>query len=141
LRREINNVLGTPWVQVVFLSGVVLEEVRGRDAAGALGNLLGNLGSGQSNRVEGTVTFDDGVPVEGATVAFTSENFVARSITDASGKYVLSILDAPPGDYRVTISKIVDGASVLPEKYAHPDTSGLTITVRSGRNNVDFALE
>ncbi len=107
-----------------------------------------------------TVTYDDGSPVDGATVAFLSSQTGGRTwnltgVTDASGKLTLMTdgnwAGAPAGDYRVIVTKEVSemeasgevGASetlkgitrYVDQKYNNPNTSGLTATVADGKEN------
>lgn len=119
--------------------------------------------------VEGTVTLD-GVPVEGATVDFIPTDKVtgaaATGMTDAAGRYTLTVLDPPddsivdigtgtlPGDYYVTVRKATVAPTpenssrpamgkksyLVPQKYESPRTSGLKATVSEEKNDVDFAL-
>ncbi|MDO5552494.1 MAG: hypothetical protein Q4G68_01915 [Planctomycetia bacterium] len=44
----------------------------------------------------------------------------------------------PAGDYRVTVTSSAAGA--IPEKYADVETSGLSVSVRSGMDSVRFEL-
>lgn len=75
----------------------------------------GCSGSGhpETAPTSGTVMYQ-GKPVDGATIAFSpiaSGGQVATAITDAEGKYALHTFaeadGAVPGDYKVTISKVV----------------------------------
>ena len=119
--------------------------------------------------VEGTVTLD-GVPVSDADVCFTpkgAEGMPALGKTDANGQYRLTAAQggefgkgAVLGDYDVRVMKYVDLDAVdpvnpqpgdylpmakpkhhLPEKYADAKTSGLSATVKRGKNRIDFNLE
>lgn len=114
--------------------------------------------------VSGKVTYN-GTPVADATVTFVgSEGHSAVGKTDADGVYHLMTFQpgdgAVPGEYQVTVVKreqtgpppseesdeddeaiVPPPKSLLPEKYASRDTSGLKATVKKGSNtNVDFAL-
>jgi hypothetical protein len=120
--------------------------------------------------VTGAVT-QGGQPVEGASVVFhpVSGSTPASGTTDASGQYTLTTFDsgdgAAAGEYRVSVKKyaarvvppvpsnpeaaeeasypeLPDPKSLLPEKYANGDTSGLTATVSAeGPNTFDFQLQ
>lgn len=121
--------------------------------------------------VTGTLT-QGGKPVEGATVLFVLSDGKksASGKTDGSGRYTLST--AKPGDgavagqYKVAITKLDTGGAsgvdmsdpnytppdpnkaapvaknLLPDKYAKPESSGLTATVKeSGENKFDFPVD
>jgi len=120
--------------------------------------------------VEGTVTLD-GAAVADADVCFTpkgAEGIPAVGKTDASGSYRLTSAQAGEfgkgavaGEYDVRVVKLLDPDYVppstptigvrggpmanpkhqLPEKYADVKTSGLTATVKKGKNKIDFHLE
>ena|GEM_PF-382934 len=147
LRRTINEVLGTPWVQEVYLSDVSV------DLSNAARNASGNPGRGQVNlnrvRVEGIVT-SRGVPIEDAVVTFHSpEGPVAAGKTDGSGKYTLQPVangtNIPSGEYRVTFTKNEDGVSLLPQVYSRVETSPfvafIRIEITSRLYVFDFALD
>ncbi len=101
--------------------------------------------------VKGTLTLD-GQPVEGATVAFVparQTDLAAAGTTDAQGRFTLTTLragdGAVPGRYKVlVVLKATDERgqvkSLLPEKYAYPQTSGLTAEVMQGANEFSFDL-
>lgn len=110
--------------------------------------------------VEGVVTVD-GNPIEGATVLFEPEagGRPATGVTDAQGKFSLTVLDEGDGAHlgmnRVSVAKEakVDRPSNLEEgeyadvvmetplKYASPKTSGLTWDVKPGMDPVELKLE
>ena len=110
--------------------------------------------------VEGTVTLD-GKPLSGVSVMFYPESGDRSSTgeTDENGKYSLrhtrKIDGAVIGKHRVTISTndLADiyedgGAEVttkkrktLPRKYTDQNQSGLSGTVESGNNTIDFPLK
>ena len=89
--------------------------------------------------VKGTVTLD-GTPVDQAMVCFTPKDGVSFKVfTDAEGSFKFKTPYL--GDYQVGIQKIDNnGVMLMPSKYANPKTSGLQFIIKSGRNNVDFAL-
>jgi hypothetical protein len=109
--------------------------------------------------VSGTVTYK-GAPVPMGTVTFQPvEPAKGRAATGAiqpDGSYTLQTENpddgALVGDYRVSISardevvldyrpaKPVPPKLLVPEKYEDPATSGLTATVKSGRNRIPFEL-
>lgn len=99
-----------------------------------------------------------GVPVEGAIVVFTpeGEGVGALGRTDAKGQFSLTTFlpddGAVPGSYHVSVRKVEIDApppqatedavapptverSVLPDKYADPQLSGLKGTVADGTTN------
>jgi len=136
---------------------------------GLLLTLVGCSGGLKVNFVEGTVKHD-GAPLTGAIVSFTpkteGQGMVATGETDSNGVYKLTVVQGGTkdkgtvaGDYLVSVSKKTDfpvrmappppGFSgevpiygdVFPKKYANPNTSGLTATVKSGKNlGIDFEL-
>ncbi|MDR0608732.1 MAG: hypothetical protein LBG58_01315 [Planctomycetaceae bacterium] len=119
--------------------------------------------------VEGTVTFDS-KPVSDADVCFTPKSeqsgIPAMGKTDLNGMYQLTSAQggafgkgAVAGEYDVRIMKYLDLDAVapenpqigdvvplakpkhhLPEKYADVKTSGLTATVKKGKNIINFDL-
>jgi hypothetical protein len=121
--------------------------------------------------VSGVVTYK-GSPVEGATVTFSPQGAgrAAAGTTGADGRFTLTTLQpgdgAMPGEYGVAVSKVktisqelsneemqkyieehggpppTETQSLLPEKYARADSSGLTATVKEGEENkFEFPLE
>ena len=70
-----------------------------------------------------------------------------RGVVKADGTFVLGTYEkgdgAPPGEYTVTVQWLQrrNGAegmpsNVLPEKYANPKTSGLTVKITAGKNDL-----
>ena len=120
------------------------------------------LGCGSSNKgsVTGKVTYK-GQPVPKGTVSFQTLDLKGgRNATgeiQPDGTYTLQTEEpgdgAQVGKYRVAISarddevldyipsEPVPPKRLVPEKYENPETSGLTETVESGSNNIDFDLE
>lgn len=130
-------------------------------------------GCGSSRRhlpvayVEGTVTHD-GVPLENASINFIpkieGQGEAAGGYTDAKGKYKVTSMNgdvdrgALPGDYIVTISKVicypkpgvvVPEGEVAPEiteqitplKYKSSGKSPLSATIVKGKNTLDFDVK
>ena len=107
--------------------------------------------------VQGVVTYK-GAPVEKAGVLFKpTSGPIAIGTTDSEGHFTLMTANkdgALIGDHRVSISKTQQLAPqvpgehfpryetkyLIPQKYGSPETSELTATVKSGRNQVEFNL-
>ncbi len=108
--------------------------------------------------VAGKVTYK-GQPVPKGTISFQStdpERPNATGLIMSDGTYSLQTKEpedgAVVGDYRVAISaredevldyipaKPVPPKRLVPQKYENPDSSGLTATVESGSNEVNFDL-
>jgi hypothetical protein len=107
--------------------------------------------------VEGVVTFN-GAPLEKAGVLFKpTSGPIAIGTTDSQGHFTLMTANkngALIGDHRVSISKTEQLAPqvpgehfpryqtkyLIPQKYGSPETSELTATVKSGKNQVEFKL-
>jgi len=106
----------------------------------------------------GHVTLD-GQPLADAAVVFVSAEggHLAHGVTDAEGQFTLTTTNRPgavPGEHRVGITKqkvydpTLDGGIgalrvewIVPERYAAPDTSGLTVTVPPrGAQDLQFEL-
>jgi len=108
--------------------------------------------------VTGTVTID-GKPLTTGMISFMADNAreAFTSPIDGTGKYKLgaSATDAGalPGEYKVLIiateapKMSTDPAnpsqpkSLIPEKYTKKETSGLTATVKSEPNTINFDLK
>ncbi len=107
----------------------------------------------------GTLSLD-GKPLAGATVTFYTLNKdtmkysqVCDSLTDADGKFRMSTYGpfdgAPVGEYRVTVAVTGKGyydgekpeKSLIPAKYAKPDTTGLNAMTKDAPNDVKLELE
>lgn len=112
-----------------------------------------------------TVVYDDGTPVDGATVILlpadgTNPKWNLAGVTDAQGKLVLKTNGnwdgAPSGSYSATVSKIVtvesdevnaDGlrevlscTRYVDQKYSSLQASGLTAEVKDGENSVELKV-
>jgi hypothetical protein len=127
----------------------------------AVGILLGLVvlagcgGGGGVAKVSGKVTVG-GQPVTGAMINFISATGVASGAPlKATGEYEISI-GLKPGDYKVFVvpasspdqapmpgkKPVTTPESNVPLKYRSDATSGLTATLKAGRNaNVNFALD
>ena len=101
-------------------------------------------------KVGGLVTFD-GKPVSSGAINVLSEGgATATGAIDSQGRYTLSVV---PGNYQVAVratdgfatmdaaGKPVPAKSLVPEKYSDINTSGLTVTVQSGKNEINFDLK
>ncbi len=93
----------------------------------------------------------DGQPVAGASIVFMPQGGGRPALgrTDQGGRYTLTTFEkgdgAPPGAYSVAISLERMGPndeleSLLPRKYARPETSGLVVEV-SPRGSNEFSFE
>jgi hypothetical protein len=109
--------------------------------------------------VSGKVTYN-GNPVPKGTITFQAVDSKGRNATGAiqpDGSYTLQTEQpadgAQLGEYRVAISarddvvldylppKPIPPKRLAPEKYENPQTSGLTASVKSGRNTFPFDLK
>ena len=99
--------------------------------------------------VQGMITFK-GKPLPGGTVTFVSKDAkvkIAAMIAE-DGTYKATV---PAGKYRVTVSTEVEKKKddpkdppkplpAIPKKYSDPDTSGLVITVKKGKQTFEIDL-
>ncbi len=108
---------------------------------------------GNRGTVTGTVRFQ-GQPLKTGYVAFTSAatpGAVASSLIREDGSY--EIRDCPPGPVKIAVKAAVPRSGQgraptkpapapppIPERYAFPDTSKLTYTVRPGTQAHDIDL-
>jgi len=130
----------------------------------------GEAGLDGTTAVSGVVTYK-GQPVEGANISFSPTGGTGRAasaLTDAEGRFQLTTLKpgdgALPGSYQVAVSKTevqnamtpeeaqayfekhlktpeVKHKELLPAKYKHSNTSGLSAEVtEGGENNFTFDL-
>jgi len=134
---------------------------------GSSGVLSGCGGSGRPETipVSGTVTLD-GKPVAGASVMFSPEpsGRPATGVTDEQGRFTLKTFEAGDGalvgKHTVTVALVKttgfmadkDGLSggiapegireewIVPKKFADPKTSGLSVEVASGMDDVKLDL-
>ncbi|MCC7419796.1 MAG: carboxypeptidase regulatory-like domain-containing protein [Planctomycetaceae bacterium] len=108
----------------------------------------------------------DGKPLSKAVVKFLpteTKGVNASGITDDNGKYELKIqvgredkAGAPPGDYKVTISRFVQpngepqdptkpaevpGMESIPQRFSDPGQTTLKANVPSGGGTLDFDLK
>ncbi|QDU89778.1 hypothetical protein Pla175_31730 [Pirellulimonas nuda] len=115
--------------------------------------LCGVAGCGGSGRVEvsGKAQRTDGAPVVGARVILRSAatGASANGVTDKEGKFSLGGMrkgdGIPPGEYGVAVSEDLGSwdsprARSIHAKYASPNTSELTLVVRSAMT-YDLELE
>lgn len=94
-------------------------------------------------KVVGKVIFK-GEPLPGGTVRFNKAKDEYVGKINADGTYQIEV---PVGSYTIAIetasAKKEKGAKyvAIPEAYADPLRSGLTVEVRAGTNNLDFELK
>lgn len=136
----------------------------------ALAVAFAGCGGPDVQLVEGTVTLD-GRPLAAATVCFTplGGGLPAAGMTDVAGRYRLSATvgkkyggGTTPGDYRVTVEKLVQAGSpeakaaeaagwkllpadgdirrLTPAAYADSSRSPLQANVKRGSNTIDLEL-
>lgn len=101
--------------------------------------------------VSGKVALD-GVPLTGATVTFVSKDgktTVAAEVKDGAyratlpaGEYGVGIASVPPKkDPKNPPKEEPKFLPVVPAKYGDPKTSGITVKVAAGRNEINFELK
>ncbi|VTR94223.1 Probable beta-galactosidase OS=Lentisphaera araneosa HTCC2155 GN=LNTAR_09716 PE=4 SV=1: Metallophos_2 [Gemmata massiliana] len=102
----------------------------------------------------------DGKPLEGAKITLhardePNEQFAAvcDGLSDDAGRFTVTTYSrfdgAPTGEYVVTVVKSdkgfndreAAGRTVLPKPYARPATSPLKVTIKSGANDIELALD
>lgn len=128
-------------------------------AVAAAGALCAGCGGGGLAKVRGQVAYPDGAPAKelsGCTIVFEATGpdgraFGASGEIDDEGRFELTTNSpgdgAPVGTNRVSLSPRWRGTSDRPDplpvldKYASPDTSGLTVEVRPGGNDVTVTVE
>jgi hypothetical protein len=123
-------------------------------------------GCGQNVPLSGRITFSDtGEPLPLGTIGFTDGKIQARSDIDADGKYTLGFLSAgdglPKGEYKIYIQAVrvemqtgpdTDGDGqpdiidrkeipLIAQKYASPESSGLTFTADGKTKTFDITVE
>jgi hypothetical protein len=123
---------------------------------------LGFCGCGGSGQVSGTVT-KDGQPVKSGVITFVSKNGKGTSLASIKNDGTYTAANVPVGDVSVVLVNAVEEPhftgpvsapeaakpsgkpaaptklpTVIPEKFGKPETSGLTLTVRSGDNRYDI---
>ena len=114
---------------------------------GLLCLILFAVGCGNKCGMKGKVVYsDDQTPLDGGEVCLVSDKGIARGAIDKDGNYVVGSIKAndglPPGNYRVYLTSTelyepVPGALLpkriprIDEKYQQPETSGLSVEVKS----------
>jgi hypothetical protein len=119
---------------------------------GLLVLVAGCGGSGLKAKVSGKVTLDN-QPLTKGSVTFSpksAEGRIAYGEIDGSGNYTLKTNNeegAAPGDYDVTVratgeppASDIPPPLLTPEKYANPQTSGWTFTVKPGANTFNLDM-
>jgi len=106
---------------------------------------------GPSGGVSGTITFK-GKPVQEGTVFFedSSKGLGGKAPISPPGAFK-STMDLPQGKYKVTVlplppkdasgQSLASEAADIPRKYHNAKTSGLTIDISPGANNLKIELE
>lgn len=117
-------------------------------------------GCSENYPLSGKVVYsDNGEPLTGGAVIFTTETHVAQGVIKKNGTYVVGSLKSndgiPPGDYKiyiggaeiVTTKKQPDGSeqntytSLIDGKYRSSETSGLTFTADGKTRKFDIELD
>ena len=117
-------------------------------------------GCGGGVQLRGTVTFDDGTPLEFGTVCFVSGSTMSRGDIGVGGVYHVSTSNPgdgiPPGTYTVylinteTTEEVPTGRDgeftdrtvrAVASKFTSPTTSGLTVIVDRSTQTFDFQVE
>ncbi|MEZ6126019.1 MAG: hypothetical protein R3C49_23065 [Planctomycetaceae bacterium] len=130
----------------------------------AIGCSGGGLPEGDTGTVTGKVSYNSQPVPEGSTVIFHQvggAGLVGIGTTDSTGGYRLLMRDGEAvlaGKYNVSVTAAVDvptldqdelmklekppeiPKSPLPEKFASPETSGLSFDVKAGENTIDVTL-
>src|SRR5262245_35991478 len=107
--------------------------------------------------VTGQILYN-GEPLKGVDVAFhrvdpkNDTGYPPHATTDADGKFTLSTFlkddGAPAGEFRVAVAFAVEAIDEgsdqgkrlsfqVPEKYHRAETSGLTVTIKPGSNDLE----
>jgi hemoglobin len=89
--------------------------------------------AGEKASVAGCVTYK-GKPLPSGVINFVSATIYSARI-NKDGTYELPMI--PAGKYKVSIVTNV----AVPAQFARPETSGLTVTLRKGRNTCDINLQ
>ena len=114
---------------------------------GLLCLLLFAVGCGNKCGLKGKVVYsDDQAPLEGGEICLVSDQGIARGTIDKDGNYVVGSVKAndglPSGNYRVYLTStelfepspnggLPKRIPRIAEKYQQPETSGLTVEVKS----------
>lgn len=132
----------------------------------ALAPVLSGCSGEPLGQVKGTVTLD-GKPLSKATLTFEAAGKRPATVRVESGKIVeattlktgdgvpvgshkvavsatedaVSAVDANPGAGKAPGAGYMTGKSLIPARYNNPDTSGLTVEVKSGENVLDLQLD
>lgn len=102
--------------------------------------------------VQGTVVYsDDGSPVAGGVVIFSTPTFQASGGLNAQGRFTISgnTIGLPPGTYKVAVSGPTEdldesGLStyeLVDPKFSSISTSGIEITVDKNTKNLDIKVD
>jgi len=118
-------------------------------AATFLGFLGCSGNGGATEKVTGTVTYEDGTPLSGGTIVFADRKRNSSSVgyLQEDGSYVLGTFGesdgAPQGSYKVTIiaSSAYGERSPLSSKFGSLEQTPLTAEVVDGENVINFQVE
>ncbi|MBQ9372246.1 MAG: hypothetical protein IJU03_08650 [Thermoguttaceae bacterium] len=121
------------------------------------------VGCGKA-KVKGTVTFNDGTPLDIGVVNFVNDTTLCKGAINEKGEYEMRTFKpgdgVPPGTYKVYITQTMKfgesgreiktgdvtvealgiSTNLISPKYSNPDASGLTITVK-GSMRYDIQLD
>lgn len=145
-----------PVLANIMLDGIYPEDLK-KPVTAETGVAVANRKA--THPVRGEVTLD-GCAVPGADVGFYLYNpdtkkfaRVSDAVTEADGTFVLSTYlagdGAPVNEYRVTVfygaerlnPTTLKPGNPIPEKFAKPETSGLSAEVKPGNNSFSFSLK
>jgi hypothetical protein len=102
-------------------------------------------------RVSGSVKFSDGTPLKGGIVVLQNEQ--SQGIGELNANGMFNIYQLKPGDglargkYRGYIMNAVvenekgQVSSAIPEKYTHPEKSGIEYDTESGHGKLEIVIE
>jgi len=111
------------------------------------------IGCGSNVQLNGTVTYEDGSPVEFGNVVFATDKFQASGMIKSEGKYTMGSVDVsdglPKGSYKVYIegaSEEVSGRggtsmrSLIDPKFTTFASTPLTCDIPAPKNTFDIKV-